>query len=70
MNTVFHKVCKLCSQKGVFPQTHHGVLIYTPQKHTLSCVILRTKGVFVRTHHGGVMGTHLFLQCINDTTTN
>ena len=26
--------------------THHGVLIYTPQKHTLSCVILRTKGVF------------------------
>ena len=25
--------------------THHGVLIYTPQKHTLSCVILRTKGV-------------------------
>ena len=26
--------------------THHGVLIYTPPKHTLSCVILRTKGVF------------------------
>ena len=25
---------------------HHGVLIYTPPKHTLSCVILRTKGVF------------------------
>ena len=25
--------------------THHGVLIYTPQKHILSCVILRTKGV-------------------------
>ena len=23
--------------------THHGVLIYTPQKHTLSCA--RTKGV-------------------------
>ena len=25
--------------------THHGVLIYTPQKHILLCVILRTKGV-------------------------
>ena len=25
--------------------THHGVLIYTPPKHILSCVILRTKGV-------------------------
>ena len=25
--------------------THHGVLIYTPPKHTLSCAILRTKGV-------------------------
>ena len=23
--------------------THHGVLVYTPQKHTLSCA--RTKGV-------------------------
>ena len=26
--------------------THHGVLIYTLQKHTLSCDILWTKGVF------------------------
>ena len=32
--------------KSCVSTTHHGVLIYTPQKHTLSCVILRTKGVF------------------------
>ena len=36
MNTVFQRCVST---------THHGVLIYTPQKHILSCVILRTKGV-------------------------
>ena len=44
--------------------THHGVLIYTPQKHTLSCVILRTKGVLGEHTMGAhFLGTHLFLQC-------
>ena len=52
MNTVFQRCVNYALQKVCFHNTpwcvsttHHGVLIYTPQKHILSCVILRTKGV-------------------------